>query len=446
MKTKLILTVLLLGLFSSVKAQVLTVKGAYQNGSVQDLNLMLAPFDDTASSALAKLQGQGIDFEGEVAISKNGFYTLYGGHNGGQLILPLYFPETATTAEITLCLEDNCPMVKADNNNNALSAYNYFTYVNGRAFWMAEEGKWTKDNILPFLQSYITTAESVAREFSCAPMVAEYLKLWAYTSVWKLYGSLPRMLKVKSRDLPFTMADILEDSKELLNSSLAANFPETSYVVLETLPQAELSERLSTLYATYSNKSVCDKVASTIVDGFVRRFDYAGDFEGGLSVLKDVVATYGLSEDYIKDFTKRRASAKGTAFPQGITLIDMDGKPVDFSMFKGSYVYIDLWASWCGPCCREVPHLQALEKELQNPNVKFVSISIDKNEKAWRAKMKMLNMHGHQFLNQDNSLAEALNVRGIPFFMIYDKDGKLYQHNAPRPSHPALQEMLENLK
>ena len=90
--------------------------------------------------------------------------------------------------------------------------------------------------------------------------------------------------------------------------------------------------------------------------------------------------------------------------------------------------------------------MQKLEKEIQNPNVKFVSISIDKKEKAWRAKMKMLNMHGHQFLNQDNSLAEALNVRGIPFFMIYDKDGKLYQHNAPRPSHPALQEMLENLK
>ena len=104
-----------------------------------------------------------------------------------------------------------------------------------------------------------------------------------------------------------------------------------------------------------------------------------------------------------------------------------------------------MWASWCAPCCAEVPHLQKLEKELQNKDVKFVSISIDKSAPAWKAKMKALNMHGTQLHNQDNGLAEALNVRGIPFFIIYDKEGKLYMYNAPRPSNPALKKILDEL-
>lgn len=60
--------------------------------------------------------------------------------------------------------------------------------------------------------------------------------------------------------------------------------------------------------------------------------------------------------------------------------------------------------------------------------------------------MEALGMYGNQFLNQDNSLATALNVRGIPFFMINDKEGKLYMSNAPRPSHPQLKNLLEELK
>ena len=60
---------------------------------------------------------------------------------------------------------------------------------------------------------------------------------------------------------------------------------------------------------------------------------------------------------------------------------------MDFAQFRGKYVYIDLWASWCVPCCREVPHLQKLEKELENKDVVFLSISIDQNPSAWKKKM-----------------------------------------------------------
>jgi hypothetical protein len=56
-------------------------------------------------------------------------------------------------------------------------------------------------------------------------------------------------------------------------------------------------------------------------------------------------------------------------------------------------------------------------------------------------------MHGNQFINQSNSLAESLNVKGIPHFLIYDKEGKLYQYQAPRPSTgDTLKNLLESLQ
>jgi thioredoxin-related protein len=61
--------------------------------------------------------------------------------------------------------------------------------------------------------------------------------------------------------------------------------------------------------------------------------------------------------------------------------------------------------------------------------------------------MTALNMHGNQFINQSNSLAESLNVKGIPHFLIYDKEGKLYQYQAPRPSTgDTLKNLLESLQ
>ena len=94
-----------------------------------------------------------------------------------------------------------------------------------------------------------------------------------------------------------------------------------------------------------------------------------------------------------------------------------------------------------------MPHLQKLEKELENKDVVFLSISIDQKVEAWKKKMADLQVHGNQWHDSEGTLGKALNVKGIPFFLIYDKEGKLYMYNAPRPSMGlALKELLEGLK
>ncbi|MBR2401247.1 MAG: hypothetical protein IKB01_00570, partial [Lachnospiraceae bacterium] len=97
MRTKLILTALLFAVLSFAKAQTLNVRGTFKAGQVQELGLMLAPFGSASSEAITKMTPQDTIFTGSVLASDNGFYTLYGAYNGGQLIMPLYLPDTTTT-------------------------------------------------------------------------------------------------------------------------------------------------------------------------------------------------------------------------------------------------------------------------------------------------------------------------------------------------------------
>ena len=60
--------------------------------------------------------------------------------------------------------------------------------------------------------------------------------------------------------------------------------------------------------------------------------------------------------------------------------LDINGKEVSLSDLKGKYVYIDIWATWCGPCTGELPHLKELEKKMHGKKIVFVSISCDKDK------------------------------------------------------------------
>ena len=138
-------------------------------------------------------------------------------------------------------------------------------------------------------------------------------------------------------------------------------------------------------------------------------------------------------EKLVKNFESKKYSMEGAALPD-VMLEDVDGKMHKLTDFRGKYLYIDLWASWCGPCCQEVPYLQKLEKQLNNPMVEFISISLDTNKKAWKEKMKQLNMHGHQYIVTGDQFATMMNIKGIPHFLLYSKEGTLMQYKAERPS------------
>jgi thiol-disulfide isomerase/thioredoxin len=130
---------------------------------------------------------------------------------------------------------------------------------------------------------------------------------------------------------------------------------------------------------------------------------------------------------------------------------DLEGNDVALASFQGKYTYIDLWATWCGPCIKEIPSIQKLEKEYEGRNIHFVSVSIDEEEdlEKWKKFVKDKNLHGNQLIADkmtDSLLSKAFNIKNIPRFLLLDPDGRIVDAAAPFPSDPELVELLEDLK
>ena len=143
----------------------------------------------------------------------------------------------------------------------------------------------------------------------------------------------------------------------------------------------------------------------------------------------------------------RQKLAKGEP-AYDFTMYDSTGKTHKLSDFKGSYVVIDAWATWCKPCILEIPHLQKLEKDMESKPIVFLSISIDENEAKWRGYLARKQMHGYQFWNgkrTNTDFKREFLIQGIPRFIVIDREGNIVDPNAPRPSSPELFNMLRGL-
>ncbi len=128
------------------------------------------------------------------------------------------------------------------------------------------------------------------------------------------------------------------------------------------------------------------------------------------------------------------------------TFKDITGKEVSLSDLKGKYVYIDVWATWCGPCNAEIPHLKKLEEEFEGRNICFVSISCDDSQKAWERFVQAKQLGGIQLhMGGDKSFMEAIRCKGIPRFLLIDQDGKFLNANMSRPSDGKTLEILNTL-
>lgn len=118
--------------------------------------------------------------------------------------------------------------------------------------------------------------------------------------------------------------------------------------------------------------------------------------------------------------------------------------------FKGKYVYIDIWATWCGPCRAEIPSLKKMEELYHNKNIEFVSISIDvdKDHEKWKNFVTEKQLGGVQLFADKNWYSDFIThfgITGIPRFILIDPNGKVVQSDAPRPSSPKLKEDLDKL-
>ncbi len=134
----------------------------------------------------------------------------------------------------------------------------------------------------------------------------------------------------------------------------------------------------------------------------------------------------------------------------GAGLMDIKGKSVKLTSLKGKVVYIDFWASWCGPCRKMMPFSKSMHEQLtekQRKDIAFLYISIDQDTAAWKKAIKDLSIEGTQFISPGNWQSKAcgyFKIGSIPRYMIMNKKGEIVDFNAKRPADSAvLQQLIE---
>lgn len=105
------------------------------------------------------------------------------------------------------------------------------------------------------------------------------------------------------------------------------------------------------------------------------------------------------------------------------------------------YTLIDFWASWCGPCRREIPNLKSIYKEFAPKGLEIISISIDKDKAAWQKALNEEQLPWPNFLDQ-SEISEAYGVKTIPLILLIDNTGKVL---SIKLRGEALQEKMKEL-
>lgn len=129
---------------------------------------------------------------------------------------------------------------------------------------------------------------------------------------------------------------------------------------------------------------------------------------------------------------------------------DANGKTHALSDFKGKVVYVDVWATWCAPCKKELPELKKLEEEYKdNKNIVFIGVSVDKagDMQKWKDFVAQENLPGVQLFagaEANDKLMGPYKIKGIPRFILVGKDGNLIFADAPRPSSAEIRTVLND--
>lgn len=222
----------------------------------------------------------------------------------------------------------------------------------------------------------------------------------------------------------------------------------TTYLQSRVKGVTEFNETLESLYAKDSLEFNED------IEAFKTKMTNLLNSKSKLDTALVSFETKGL-DDYVKmiqrSYPQRHAIlvkfGKGKPSPTFEQLRNYNGGTSSLSDFKGKFVYVDLWATWCKPCLAQIPALKALEEEYKGKNIEFVSISTDKEKdyNKWKDMVKEKELGGVQlFAGDDNQFAIDYDVRSIPRFIFIDADGNIYNSNAPRPeSKDAIKKMFD---
>ncbi|WP_261511222.1 thioredoxin-like domain-containing protein [Chryseobacterium paludis] len=236
----------------------------------------------------------------------------------------------------------------------------------------------------------------------------------------------PTLLLSKNDDyIQYKLDQMLTDKDRLSNADSIL------FIKLNTLPNGINKDRLLTKHLVKSMELESDSLSRNQL------------FAKEIKELKDI--------DYQKlvesNFEQLNISQKGAPFLD-LKLLDNKGKAHQLSQYRGKYVVIDLWATWCGPCKQIRPIFDTRSNQYRYySNIQFISISLDQDKTKWVNYLKTKPSKVPQYwLSDAREFMNKYKIQTIPRFIIIDPDGKVFNLNSPFPDEDNFVEILDKLK
>ncbi len=160
---------------------------------------------------------------------------------------------------------------------------------------------------------------------------------------------------------------------------------------------------------------------------------------------KHLVAFYQeVKNENYKEFLKGLEKTKKIGLNnEQFLVLDKTDKVLDLKeqIKNAKLTYVDLWASWCGPCISEIKNSSKIKQDFDSTDVQFVFVSIDKNSYYWKKASQRLKLK-NSFLDGYDSISSYFKVKSIPRYIIFDNYGQILSQDALRPSDPKLKPLL----
>lgn len=203
---------------------------------------------------------------------------------------------------------------------------------------------------------------------------------------------------------------------------------------------------LKTLETKFKNPDVINYLADVFMKRYIKKAptDLVETYNCFLKMSSDEKSKEDIRPLY-EHYSKMMPGAPAVDFD----MTDTRGRDSHLKDFKGKALYVDIWATWCKGCVAEIPYMAKLvERYKGNDKIELISISMDRNQDAWKKKLKEDKPQWKQYVCKDefkSALAQNYSIEFIPRFLLFDKDGNIVSLDAPAPSDSRIVEVIDKL-